>query len=207
MGRKNRRRSEPSGRQVIQIQQMFQNLLIGLDTAGVQRLLESREVLSALADGRLSPKKAMASLGVPVVIGSKTLKMDFFSVRKESQDEEVLEAFRRQGLRPATEKEYEAFADQHAEIVHDLVVRSRLNLILMGERHRLPTRDPRDLCWGYPVYCRSRDGKIVRYEEYADCHWDKTFRFLGVRTDRQPRVSAIPSVSVRHFSPKVRPVA
>ena len=206
MGRK-RRRDEPSHRQTIQAMQMFQNLISGLDTAGLQRLLEGREVMSALADGRLTPKKALASMGVPVLVGGKTVKMDFFAVRKESPDAEVLEAFKRQGLRPATEKEYRAFAVQHADIVHDVVVRSRLNLILMGERLRLPTRDPRAVCWGYPVYCRSKDGEIIRYEEYADCHWDKTFRFLGVRLDRQPKLAAIPSVSVRHASPKVMPTA
>lgn len=206
MGRK-RRRDEPSGRQVIQFQQMIQNLIVGLDTAGLQRLLEAREVMSALADGRLTPQKALASMGVPVVIGAKTVKMDFFAVRKESQDDEVLDAYRRQGLRPVTEKEYRAFADQHADIVHDVVVRSRLNLIVMGERIRMPTRDPREVCWGYPVYCRSKDGEIVRYEEYADCHWDKSFRFLGVRLDRRPKTAAIPTVSLRHASPKVMPTA
>src|SRR5690348_16215511 len=131
MARK-RRRNEPSGRQVIQFLQMIQNMAVGLDTAGIQRLLESREVLAAIADGRLTPKKALASLGVTVALGKKVVKMDFFAVRKESNDAEVLAAFERQGLRPATEKEYRAFSVQHPEVVHDLIVRSRLNFIVMG---------------------------------------------------------------------------
>ena len=206
MGRK-RRRSEPSGRQIIQAQQMFQNLLVGLDTAGVQRLLEGREVLAALADGRLPPKKSLASLGLPVVLDGARVKMDFFGLRKESEDVEVLEAFRRQGLRPASDDEYQAFRAQHPETVHDIVVRSRLTLILMGERVRMASHRARDVYWGYRVYYRTGDGDIVRDAECVDSRWDKTYRFLGVRLDRRPREAAIPSVSIRHVSPKVRPQA
>lgn len=206
MGRK-RRRSEPSGRQVIQAQQMFQNLLVGLDTAGVQRLLEAREVLSALADGRLTPKKALAPLGLPVRVRQRTIVMDFFGFRKDVCEGEVMEAFARQGMRPATEEEYKKFREQHPEVVHGLLVRSRLNIIVMAKKYPLPSRNPRDACWGYPIYNRDIDGTIGRYLEYAECSWDKTYRFLGVRLDTRPDVAAIPSVSVRHISPKVRPQA
>ena len=206
MGRK-RRRSEPSGRQVVQALQMFQNLIVGLDTAGVQRLLESREVLFAMADGRLTPKKAMASLGLTVAVDRKNVKMDFFGLRKESTDEEVRETFRRQGLRPADHGEFQAFLSQHPEAVHDVVVRSRFTLVLMGEQVRIASRRPQEIYWGYPVYYRSRDGGLVRDAECADTRWDKTYRFLGVRLDRRPRAAAIPTVSVSHVSPKVRPQA
>lgn len=206
MGRK-RRRNEPSGRQIIQAQQMFQNLLIGLDTAGVQRLLEGREVLSALADGRLTPKKALASLGLPVRVRQRTVVMDFFGLRKDAVEEGVMAAFERQGLRPATEDEYRQFLAQHPEVVHDLLVRSRLNLIVMGKKIRLPSRNPREICMGFPIYSRDRDGTIVRYVEYAECTWDKSYRFLGVRLDTRPDVSLIPNVSTRYVSPKVMPTA
>lgn len=206
MGRK-RRRSEPSGRQVVQALQMFQNLIVGLDTAGVQRLLEGREVLSAIADGRLTPKKALASLGLTVRMRQRTIVMDFFGFRKDVCEGEVMDAFARQGLRPATEEEYKRFREQHPEVVHDLLVRSRLNLILMGKKFPLPSRNPRDDCWGYAIYNRDLDGTIGRYVEYAECRWDKTYRFLGVRLDRRPKDAAIPSVSVSHVSPKVRPRA
>ena len=205
---RNRRRGEPSGRQIIQIQQMFQNLIIGLDTAGVQRLLEGREVLAAMADGRLTPKKALASLGLPVrVRGGRAVVMDFFGLRKDSEEWEVMEAFARQGLRPATEEEYKHFRVQHPEVIHGLLIRSRLNLLVMAKKFRQPTRNPREICWGYPVYSSDRDGEIVRYEEHADGAWDKSYRFLGVRLDTRPDVSVIPGVSTRFMSPKVRPSA
>lgn len=206
MGRK-RRRSEPSGRQIIQAQQMFQNLLLGLDTAGVQRLLEGREVLSALADGRLAPKKALASLGLPVRIRDRTIVMDFFGLRKDADEEEVMDAFARQGLRPAAEDEYKQFRSQHPEVIHDLLIRSRFNLVVMAKKFRQLSRNPREICWGVPIYCIDRDGKIERYEESVDTTWDKSYRFLGVRLDARPDVSAIPNVSVSYVSPKVRPTA
>lgn len=207
MGR-NRRRSEPSGRQIIQIQQMFQNLLIGLDTAGVQRLLEGREVLAAMADGRLTPQKALATLGLPVRVRGRGILFDFFGLRKDAIEEDVLEAFRRQGMRPATEEEFKAFRSQHPETAHDLLVRRRLSFVVMGgKKIRMPSRNPREVCMGFPIYSRGRDGMIERYEEYAECTWDKTYRFPGVRLDARPSVAAIPSVSATHLSPKVRPTA
>lgn len=206
MARK-RRKNEPSGRQVIQFQQMIQNLVIGLDTAGLQRLLEGREVLAAMADGRLTPKKALASLGLPVRVRKEVLVMDFFGLRKDAEEWEVKEAFVRQGLRPASEEEYRQFRSQHPEVLHGLLVRSHLNLLVMAKKFRQPTRNPRDVCWGYPVYSADRDGAIVRYEEHADGAWDKSYRFLGVRLDTQPSVAVIPAVSTSYVSPKVRPTA
>ncbi|GEM_PF-2704208 len=207
MARK-RRRNEPSGRQVIQIQQMFQNLLLGLDTAGVQRLLEGREVLAALADGRLTPKKALVSLGLPIRVRGRAILFDFFGLRKDALEDDVLEAFERQGMRPVTEEEFKAFRSQHPETVHDLIVRRRLNFLVMGgKKIRMPTRNPREACFGFPIYGRSRDGTIERYEEYAECTWDKTYRFPGIRLDARPTVAAIPSVSAGNISPKVRPTA
>lgn len=207
MGRK-RRRSEPSGPQVIQALQMFQNLVVSLDTAGVQRLLEGREVLAAMADGRLTPKKALASLGLPVRMPrQRTILMDFFGLRKDADEAEVLAAFKRQGLRPATEEEYKRFRQQHPEVVHDLLVRSRRNLVVMAEKFRQPTRNQREICWGYPIYSVNRDGAIERYEESDNGAWDKTYRFLGVRIDARPEAAAVPSVSISHISPKVRPTA
>jgi hypothetical protein len=163
--------------------------------------------MAALADGRLAPSKALASLGLPTRIDDKVMKMDFFAVRKESDEEEVLAAFRRQGLRPANEAEYDAFLLQHRDVVHEVVVRSRHTLVLMGERVRIACHRPRESVWGYRVLYRSRDGHVIRDSECADTRWDKTYRFLGVRLDRRPRVSAIPTVSLRHASPKVRPTA
>ncbi len=206
MGR-NRRRSEPSGRQIIQVQQMFQNLLIGLDTAGVQRLLEGREVLAAMADGRLAPQKALASLGLPVRCRGRNLLLDFFGLRKDALEDDVAQAFERQGMRPATEDEFKAFRAQHPETVHDLVVRRRLSFVVMAKKIRQVSFRPREAYWGYPVYCRSRDGSIERYEEHADTSWDKTYRFLGVRLDARPEMAAIPIVSATNLSPKVRPTA
>ena len=118
-----------------------------------------------------------------------------------------MEAFVRQGLRPATEEEYKQFRVQHAEVVHDLIVRSRLNLIVMAKKIRMPTRNPREICWGYPIFSRTREGAIERYVEYAECTWDKTYRYLGVRLDARPEAAIIPNVSVRFVSPKVRPQA
>lgn len=206
MGRK-RRRGEPSGRQIIQAQQMFQNLLLGLDTAGVQRLLEGREVLAALADGRLAPKAALASLGLPVRVRGRNLLLDFFGLRKDAVEEDVLAAFARQGLRPATEEEFRAFRAQHPETVHDLVVRSRLSFVVMAKKIRQLSFRPREAYWGYPVYCRSQGGGIERYEEHADTAWDKTYRFLGVRLEARPELAPIPVVSATNISPKVRPSA
>jgi len=204
-----RRRSsvEPSNRQTLQILSMFQNLIGSLDTVGLQRLMEAREVMSALADGRLTPKKAMASLGLTVALDGRSVKMDFFGLRKDSDDDEVLDAFRRQGLRPVNASEYRAFETQHHDAVHDIVVRSRFTLVLMGERVRIPSHRQRDVCWGYPVLYRSRDGNIVRDAECIGGLWDKSYRFLGVRLDRRPRHAAIPTVSISHISPKVRPSA
>lgn len=206
MARK-RRKNEPSGRQVIQFQQMIQNLIIGLDTAGLQRLLEGREVFAAMADGRLSPKKALASLGLPVRVRQRVIVMDFFGLRKDAEEWEVLEAFARQGLRPASEEEYKQFRGQHPEVIHGLLVRGGLNLLVMAKKFRQPSRNPRDVCWGYPVYSADRDGMIVRYEEHADGAWDKNYRFLGVRVDTRPDLAAIPGVSTSYVSPKVRPTA
>ena len=206
MARK-RRRSEPSGRQIIQAQQMFQNLLIGLDTAGVQRLLEGREVLAALADGRLTPKKALAAMGLPVRVRQRTLIMDFIGHRKAASEEEVLESFARQGLRPATEEEFKKFWDQHPDIIHDIVIRSRYSIVVMAKKTQQMSFRPRQAYWCYPIYGRDRDGKVERYEEAADTTWDKGYRFIGVRTDPRPEIAIIPSVSLRHVSPKVRPLA
>jgi hypothetical protein len=206
MARK-RRRNEPSGRQIIQAQQMFQNLLVGLDTAGVQRLLEGREVLAAMADGRLSPKKALGSLGLPVKVRGRSIVMDFFGLRKDALEDEIMAAFGRQGLRPANEEEYKRFREQHPEVIHDLLVRSRLNLIVMAKKFRQPSRNPREIYWGFPVYSRNRDGVIERYEESEGGAWDKTYRFLGVRLDTRPDIAVIPSVSTSYVSPKVRPMA
>lgn len=206
MGRK-RRRGEPSGRQIIQAQQMFQNLLAGLDTAGVQRLLEGREVLAAMADGRLTPKKAMASLGLPVRLRGRTLRLDFFGLRKDAGEDDVLEAFARQGMRPATEEEFRAFRSQHPEVVHDLVIRSRLNFVIMAKKFPQMGYKPRQTYWAYPIYGRGRAGELERYEEDVESSWDKTHRFPGIRLDAQPETAAIPTVSARHLSPKVRPTA
>lgn len=207
MGRK-RRRNAPSGAQVIQVQQMVQDLLLGLDTAGVQRILDAREVLAAIADARLTPQKALASLGVPVTLApDEVVTMDFFGFGKDADREDALAAFRRQGLRPATDDEYRKFADQHPEALHGLLVRSRLSMVVMGRKFRVPTRDPRQTCWGFPVYSRNRDGVIERYVETAEGAWDRSHRFLGVRTDLQADLAAIPVISARHVSPKVRPQA
>jgi hypothetical protein len=206
MGRR-RSRSELSGRHAIQFLQMIQNLVAELDSAGVQRLMDSREVLSALADGRLTPKKAMASLGLTVVLDGKASKMDFFGVRKDSDDDELQAAFRRQGLRPATEAEYRTFEAYHPEVIHDIVVRSRLTVVLMGERVRIASRRPQEIYWGYPVVYRSRDGRLIHDAECTDSRWDKSYRFLGVRLDRRPRDTAVPNISLRQSSPKVRPTA
>lgn len=208
MGRRRSGRSEPGGRQIIQVQQMFQNLLLTLDTAGVQRILAAREVLSALADGRLTPKKALCSLGVPVALADGTIvTMDLFGLRKEVQENEALEAFERQGLRPATDEEFKSFCEHHPDAVHDLLVRGRLNMVVMGKKVRLNSRNPREVCWGYPTYSRNHDCDIQRYVECVDCTWDKSYRFLGVRIDTDPGISVVPMVSARHLSPKVRPSA
>ena len=207
MGRK-RRRNEPSGRQIIQAQQMFQNLLVSLDTAGVQRLLESRDVLAALADGRLTPRKAMASLGLPVTLASgKTVTMDFFGMRKDAAEHEILAAFRRQGMRAASVNEFRRFYEQHHEVVHDLVVRSRRSIALLANPVRLPIHRSVRTCRGFPTFSRSSDGEILRYDEYADGNWHKGYRFLGVRLDPRPDVAVIPGVSLQQIVPKVRPTA
>lgn len=207
MGRK-RRRNEPGGRQIIQVQQMFQNLLVGLDTAGVQRLLESRDVLAALADGRLTPRKAMASLGLPVTLANgKTVMMDFFGMRKDANEQEILAAFRRQGMRPASVGEFRRFCEQHPEVVHDLVTRRRRSIALLAMPIRLPIHRSVRTCRGFPTFSRDPDGEIVRYDEYADGNWHKGYRFLGVRLDSRPGIAAIPGVSLQQLVPKVRPTA
>ncbi len=200
---KRSRSGEPKGRQVLQVLEMIQNLIKGLSSEGVQRLLESREVLSAVADGRLSVRRALASLGVPVKLsGGRMLLFDFFGVRDNTSTHEVHVAYRRFGLAPATRTQCELFMAQHPDIVQSLLVRSGCTLVAAANVMVHPQRRDNDY---YPAFYYS-SGEIRCLTAYTDTPWGRGDRFLGFR-DLPAATHMIPTISIAQLNTKVRPQA
>lgn len=200
---KRKRLGEPKGRQVLQALEMIQNLLKGLNSEGVQRLLESREVLSAIADGRLPVRQALASLGVPVRLPrGRVLLFDFFGVRDNTSTREVRDAFRRFGLAPATKDQCELFMAQHPDIVESLLIRSDCALVAAANVMVHPQKRDNDY---YPAYYYA-SGEIRCLTAYIDTPWGRGDRFLGFR-DLPAAMQAIPTVSIAQLNTKVRPQA
>lgn len=174
-------KKQASASQVLQVQQMVTGLLTDLDRASVQRLLDgSRDVLSALADGRLDQRQVLAQSGMYVKLGRSGVLMDFIGPGRARRDK-VEDALLRHGLRPASEGEFHVFHAQYPELVQDLLHRRGLRLVLMGSQERMPTHYPREKVMCHPVYVAGPRGKILRETEHVGATWGRTCRFLGVR--------------------------